>query len=370
MRPHVSLVLQISLLTLLALRGAGLAQSANAPGSGALSWKQLPSLPDREGVAGAFAGVSHGALIVAGGAFFAGDKWGGSAAKTWATAAYVLEEKSGSWKAEFRLSRPLGYGVSITADEAVLCLGGSDAKQHYADCFRLEWVAGTPDRRRRDQLVERSSLPPLPRACANACGALVGRTVYVAGGIDAPGATEALHTFWALDLDARPLAWRDLEPWPGPERMLAVAGEHGGAFYLFSGARLHAGADGQVTRESLRDAYRFTKSEGWKRLADLPRATVAAASPARYANGLGLLLLSGDDGVNTNLFPLAKHPGFPHAALAYDPATDAWSEAGPVPFSRATVSAVWWRDRLVLPSGEVRPRVRTPEVWALEVPAK
>src|SRR5262245_23532811 len=34
------------------------------------TWTQLPPLPDREGFAGAFAGVTGGALIVAGGANF------------------------------------------------------------------------------------------------------------------------------------------------------------------------------------------------------------------------------------------------------------------------------------------------------------
>src|ERR1051326_3509891 len=35
-----------------------------------LDWKELPALPDREGFATPFAGVSGGALIVAGGANF------------------------------------------------------------------------------------------------------------------------------------------------------------------------------------------------------------------------------------------------------------------------------------------------------------
>src|SRR5204862_492855 len=83
-----------------------------------------------------------------------------------------------------------------------------------------------------------SPLPPLPLPCANACGAVVGRTVYIAGGIETPTATEALHTFWALDLDAQKPIWRELDPWPGPARMLGVAGALDDSFYLFSGAAL------------------------------------------------------------------------------------------------------------------------------------
>jgi N-acetylneuraminate epimerase len=350
----------LCLLSLLVLGAFAFAQSPPSPVTPAVSWKQLPAIPDPEGVAGAFAGVSHRALVVAGGANFRGDKWKEPAAKSWNDSAYVLEQPDGAWKSGFKLPRPLGYGVSITAGDAVLCLGGGDATRHYAECFRLEWADGR---------LRTTELPPLPRPCANACGALVGRTVYLAGGLESPAATTALHTFWALDLDAAPLAWREVEPWPGPERMLAVAGEYDGAFYLFSGTKLSAAPDGQAARECLRDAYRFTPGEGWKRLADLPRSAVAAPSPARLFGGLGFLIVCGDDGLHLNFQPVEKHPGFPRTALAYDPAADAWRAAGAIPFSRATVPAVWWRDRLVIPSGEVRPRVRTPEVWSLQVAA-
>src|SRR4051794_14537917 len=54
-------------------------------------WKQLPSLPDAEGFAGSFAGVSNGALLVAGGTNFPGKKpWEGGA-KVWYDTVYVLE---------------------------------------------------------------------------------------------------------------------------------------------------------------------------------------------------------------------------------------------------------------------------------------
>ena len=46
-------------------------------------WEKLPPLPDREGFAGSFAGVSGDALLVAGGANFPGAKpWEGGA-KAW-----------------------------------------------------------------------------------------------------------------------------------------------------------------------------------------------------------------------------------------------------------------------------------------------
>ncbi len=79
-------------------------------------------------------------------------------------------------------------------------------------------------------------------------------------------------------------------------------------------------------------------------------------------------MTAGDDGSRAGLSPPEKHPGFPKAILAYDPALDAWSEAGEVPAPRATVPCVEWRGRFVVPSGEMRPGVRSPEVWSFMRP--
>ncbi len=323
-----------------------------------LRWNQLPPIPDAEGFAAPFAGVSGGALIVAGGANITGEKWKDPLTKKWYDSIFVLEKPDGKWRSGFKLPRPLGYGVSVTADDAMLCFGGSDSAKHYADSFRLEW---------RNGAFKRTALPALPLPVANACGALVGRMVYIAGGIETPSSTTALHTFWALDLDAPHPIWTELDPWPGPERMLAVAGAHEGSFYLFSGAKLTADADGKPAREFLRDAYRFTPGQGWTRLADLPRAAVAAPSPAVAISPGVLLVMTGDDGLNVAFQPVDQHPGFPRNGLRFDVHANAWTVLDAVPFSRATVPTVTWQGRVVVPNGEVRPRVRTPEVWSLSL---
>jgi len=179
---------------------------------------------------------------------------------------------------------------------------------------------------------------------------------------------EAMKTFWKLDLAAAEPRWEALDPWPGPERMLAVAGVLGDSFYIFSGAKLHAGADGKAVREFLRDAYRFRPGKGWTRLADMPRAAVAAPSPAIAAEkGSRLFIVSGDDGTKVDFQPVREHPGFPRDVLQYNLERDAWSLAGNAPFSRATVPVVRWLGDHVIPNGEVRPRVRTPEVWMMFV---
>ncbi|HEX3872140.1 MAG TPA: hypothetical protein VHV77_16965 [Pirellulales bacterium] len=331
--------------------------TSNEPVAANLKWRALPPLPDREGFAGMLAGVSGQTLLVAGGANFPDRRpWDGGA-KRWYDVVWMLDNPDGSWRRVGQLPRPTAYGVSYSTPEGVLCAGGGDARSHVADVWLMVL---------REGRLQIESLPSLPQPCSFASGTKAGNVLYLSGGIDRPDATTCLRTFWALDLNRRERTWQKLEPCPGAERMLAVAGAQGDDFYLFSGTRLSAGADGKAVREYLRDAWRYRPGDGWLRLADLPRAVVAAPSPALQSSQGTLLVCSGDGGTHVDFKPETSHPGFSRDALAYDIRADRWTVAGPVPFSRATVPTVAWRDSFVIPSGEERPGYRSPAVWALQ----
>jgi N-acetylneuraminic acid mutarotase len=115
----------------------------------------------------------------------------------------------------------------------------------------------------------------------------------------------------------------------------------------------------------LRDAYRFTPGEGWRKLADLPRVALAAPTPAPHLGENHLLLLGGEDGAQAHL-PLQEHRGFRRDVLAYDLTADHWAPRGEVPFSLVTSPLVEWRERIVVPGGEARPGIRSVEVWAAD----
>lgn len=318
-------------------------------------WERLASLPDREGFAAPFAGVSHGTLLVAGGANFPGKRpWEGGK-KAWYDTVFALEQPAGEWKVAGKLPRPLGYGVSATYGDELVCVGGSDAERHYADAFRLEWRKGR---------IITHPLPPLPRPVANACGALVGRTLYVAGGQERPDSTEALKLVYRLDLSRPNAAWETVDPWPGPGRMLATAASMDGEFCVVGGVDLVRTGE-TATRRYLRDGYAFRPGNGWRRLPDLPVPVAAAPSPAPIERG-GFLLLGGDDGSKVGFMPPDDHPGFRSRIMRYERHTERWTDAGSVPAPRVTVPVVRWRSRWVVPSGEMRPGVRSPEVWALK----
>jgi N-acetylneuraminate epimerase len=325
---------------------------------GVLRWDKLPPLPNAAGLGSPYAGVSDGQLLVAGGANFPGEPpWAGGK-KRWYDTVYALPGPEGSWKEVGELMRPMGYGVSVTADGGLICAGGSDLERHYREVFRLRLVGGK---------LETKMLTPLSRPVANGCGAVTGNVLYIAGGIEEPNSTNTLRTFWALDLGAAAPAWRELEPWPGPGRMLSVAAVQDGAFYLISGTELSGDADGKPERRYLTDVYRYRPSSGWKRMADIPRPAVAAPSPAPVLETSHILVLSGDDGTKLGFKPPDQHPGFAKDILAYNPGADSWTAVGEVLVTQVTVPVVTWRGRYIVPNGEIRPGIRTPEVWSLSL---
>lgn len=342
-----------------------------------LKWSIASPIEGTIGFAGPFVGVSSGELVVAGGANFPdGPPWEGHA-KVWHDDIFTLSSPDGKWKRVGKLPRPLGYGVSANWQGGIVCVGGSDAHGHSAEAFFLKVEDGN---------VRCSPLPALPVPVAMGAGALVGNTLYVAGGQESPTANRASSVFFALNLDEPSSGWKELESWPGPPRMLAVAGSLNGDFYLFSGAELIETADGKVTRRFLNDAWRCRAGEGWSRLPDLPRSVVAAPSPAVPISEDQLLILGGDDG---ELFEIAgtlreRHPGFSRTPLIYQAKTNSWRVAADVPRDLAPVvvesasrppvaipvttgTTRWENNRFAIPTGEARPGIRTPDVLLLEV---
>lgn len=343
-----------SAFAMLLIRGTG------ADGFDRWQWSRLPDLPCAMGVGGAFAGVSGNVLIVAGGANFpAAPPWKGGK-KVWHEVVYTLQSSENDpskavWRtAAQRLPRPLGYGVSATYDNAMICVGGGNAEKNFADCFRVEW---------RDGRLVITTLPPLPQPLANGCGALVGDTLFVAGGQETPDATEASREVYSLDLSSNMLQWRHEPPLPGPGRIQAVAAACDGSFWVVGGSSLSAGSDGATQRQYLKDGYRFSRSRDWEKIAELPWSPTAAPSPAPTVDD-GFFILGGSDGSQVGL-PPDQHPGFVNRILWFDLNAGHWCEAGTSPAPRVTATVVHWAGRWVIPSGEIRPGVRSPEVWTL-----
>lgn len=315
-----------------------------------LQWRELPVLPQATG--GQMAGVSNGALLVIGGSYFNVPVWDGGT-KRWLDTVYALESGAKEWRLAGRLTHSLAYGVGITTDDGVIVIGGSDGQQHYAEVFKLRYVNGK---------LEQTALPALPQGSANFGAALLGNTIYVASGQHEPTSTEAMKTLWSLDLNEGAPKWKTLAPLPGAGRILPVVATQDGAVFVISGAELSVGADGKSVRRYLNDGWRYHPVKGWSRIADAPRAVVAA--PAIHYGQSHIFVFSGDDGTNAQrVFELKdNHPGFSRDVLAYHTITNTWTKFGALSASMVTTAAVPWQGEIVIPGGEDRPGHRTANV--------
>lgn len=125
-----------------------------ACGNGSLHWSRpapLPPLPGdarQEGLAGAFAGMSNGALIVAGGVNFPGARANAEAGrwyahkgltKTWRTE--IFARVGGVWRLAGHLPHGLAYGASFSTDAGIVLLGGEDgAMEPRREALVIRWT--------------------------------------------------------------------------------------------------------------------------------------------------------------------------------------------------------------------------------------
>lgn len=326
--------------------------------------RELAALPDPLGVAAPFVGLIDDGLLVAGGANFPNGMPWEDGKKQWHTSAYMLDKLDGTWREVGSLPRPLAYGVSVSLPSGLLCIGGSDADQYYADVFLCRLHNGQ---------LGTESWQPLPVPLANMAGAKVGNWILVMGGGSEPGEQAASNRVFALSLsteDTTPLAkraWIELPAFPAEARLLPNCAVLGDEWYVFGGAAIEEAA-GKKQRRYLSDAWSLKvksadiKASEWKRIRDLPKPLVASPGPSPTLGSNHFLVLGGDDGSLANFEPRSQHPGFDSRPWLYHRVTDTWSPIGELPVVRVTTSPVRWRDGWVIPTGEIRPGVRTPAV--------
>ena len=337
-----------------------------------LTWSdEIPPLPDSIGLAGPFVGLHGDALIVAGGANFPRPVW--DTEKVWYDEIHILRKKNGeySWKRSGRLPRPLAYGAAVSTEAGVLCIGGNDSSSTFSEVFLLQADEETGQ-------VNIIDYPALPSPCAFGAATLLGNAedgmVFLAGGQSGSSLDTATNQMWSLDLskrnDTAAFVWKKEPELPGPTRALNLTlAQHDGyedSLYVISGRR----QNGEEV-EFLTDVWQYKpSSKSWRPRAEVPRCVMAGT-------GIGwgqshLLVLGGADG---SLFFKAdelrdNHPGFPKEAWAYHTITDTWVSAGKTPQNQVTTIAVQWDNAIVIASGEIRPRVRTPNVWKVTVNPK
>jgi len=365
-------VLTVSIVAFFVFWQASCLQGDDGIQEGGLQWTALPDLPDALGVAGPFAGVHNDVLIVAGGANFPKPVWEND--KVWHDRIHVLEKITSeggevryAWHDGGNLPLPLAYGGAVSTKDGVVCIGGNDSKQAYDVVFLLSWNAA-------EKKIEVTPYPKLPKPCAFGAATIIGDVIYMAGGQSGGGLDSALKNLWSLDLSKKDseaaFKWQELDGCPGPARAFNItAAQHNGytdCLYVISGRR----QEGEETK-FLKDVWEYTPALGskagkWRQRKDAPQVIMAGV-------GLGygqshIFVLGSADEANWGKADELKdeHPGFPKEAFAYHTITNSWTPAGKIPASHVTTVAVNWDNEIIVPSGEVRPRVRSAKIWRVK----
>jgi SSS family solute:Na+ symporter len=332
-----------------------------------LNWSQLPILPactgqtEPLGAAGVFAGVHNDALIIAGGANFARpyDK----TQKQWHDDIFILEKNSKEWLTGFKLDRPIAYGVSVSTKYGIVCIGGNDVNQTYDNVFLLKWDS-------KNKKIEKTNLPSLPLPCSNTAAAIIGDVVYVAGGQQTTNLSSAMKNFWSLDLskisEPNNLNWKQLPVWPGERRAFNLtAAQHNGkeyCVYVIGGRYQEKAEDANWVAHN--DIYEFSPSKSvWKKCADLPYPVHAVCG---MDVGQSHILIFGT-ALKSQTADANSVGCFNRDVLAYHTITDTVIKVGQMPLSQVTTTAVKWNGDIIIPSGEICPKVRTPQIYSAEI---
>lgn len=336
------------------------------------------------GTAGAFIGISGERIVVAGGsAFPEGAPWEGGT-KRFSDAIYVLTPAAESYRCELlpdaRLPRGIAHGCGVTVGKTLWCFGGTTAGGSSQAVYTID-LTGTSAR------VD--SVGVLPEGFRPAAAAACKDLIYIHG---TKGDANALYRFTPATR-----AWRQLTACPGATRNTgpAFASQHNGrehALYLIGG-RNETASGAQLCNDiweylPLHDTW---NAKGEPAVDGRPVATMCAQA-VPYGSG-HILVIGGDDGheflrraalqraIREAASPVAadslgrelrrafvQHPGFSDEILAYHAITDTWVSLGRAeqPLPVATTAIVAGKE-IVIPSGEIRPGVRTPGVLTVSI---
>ena len=352
-----------------------------------VEWTELVPLPPvlpgtaQPGIAGPFAGIHGTTLIVAGGANFPDTMpWHGGR-KQYHDEIYQIQLPSGTegWKvltgAE-GLPRPVAYGASASVKAGVVCMGGETENGITDEVFIISVAGGRT-------LI--TPLAPLPVRLSNAAAASAGSVVYIAGGQTPDGSSRAL---WSLDTEDVSSGWKRHADVPLPlinSVMTAMPGKDP-ELWMLGGRTRGEGDDTSAIRSEI---FSYSPSaDRWTHEGDLTDGSNIlrlAAGTGASVDGRYIALFGGNDGLVFNrveslLSSMAReadtallarmrneyislqesHPGFSREVVIIDTETRKCFAAGEIPGpAQVTTTAVETPWGIVIPSGEVRPGVRT-----------
>lgn len=321
-----------------------------------------------KGVSALYAGVSDGRLWMAGGCNFPHVPAADGGKKVFYKDVYVApltDDTLFHWKRIGTLPQASAYGVSVSTQQGLLCIGGTTSGQGLSDVLLLSLHEG---------VLKTDTLPSLPAAVDNMSGALLGTSVYVAGG-NVDGIPSS--AVYSLDLSDLAKGWQEETPVPGNPRVQPVCVAQAGKLYVWGGfAPAAAGREASLSV----DGYSYSpETKEWKKVAT---PVDGEGNPVSLGGGAGIpygdeaVLCAG--GVDKDIFLKAlqgvykgkeylSHPvewyRFNDNLLLYDLKKDKWISLGKYrQGARAGAAMVSDGNCCYIINGELKPGIRTNEI--------
>lgn len=367
--------------------------SAQKKSSHSAHWKIVAVLPAAKGqqkalgFAGPAAGVYENKLFVGGGANYPDSMpWQGGKKKYYNDIYVYTKEgkKVVKYKKTFKLAANIAYTANCSTSQGILFAGGENEEGISNKAELLQWDSGV-------QNVIIKNLPDLPVAVTNAAATVNGNIIYVAGG---ETATVVSDQFYSLDLGNIASGWKQLPPLPKPVSHTVLSVQSNGqdsCIYLTGGRKKNTNGISDLYSS----VFEFDiKKNQWSEKKSLPYPLCAGTGIAFGSNCI--LLFGGDRGetfhkVETIIAAinaekdetkkqelvrqknklLASHPGFSKKMLLYNTLTDEWKEMGNIPFDTpVTTVALQWGKKVLIPCGEIKAGVRTPQILSAKLNLK
>lgn len=350
--------------------GACYPTASNAP---VLSVEKMDGFPSQDtcfvkGVSALYAGVLDGQLIMAGGCNFPHTPVADGGKKVFYDGIYTAtlsETNTLQWQQVGLLPEASAYGVTVSAGEALICVGGTTANRSLSDVFRLKLKEG---------MVQMDTLPSLPVTIDNMAGAVLDHTLYIVGGNVNGVPSSAVYS---LNLNNLSEGWVEEVSVPGNPRVQPVCAAQGGKLYVWGG--FSTAGEGREATLSV-DGYAYTPAtKEWKQV-----ATPVDESGTAVSLGGGVALPLGEDavlcagGVNKDIFLQALqgiHTGkeylsrpvewyqFNRKLLKYDIHEDQWTCLGDYEQgARAGAAMVTDGSSYYIINGELKPGIRTKDI--------
>lgn len=334
----------------------------------------------RQGVSALYAGVYNGQLWMAGGCNFPDIPVAEGGKKVYYDGVYTAPLPSDSvltWTRVGCLPEAAAYGVTVSSEKGLICIGGNTASRALNQVFLLSLQNGEGSVNELASL-RIDTLPSLPATVDNMAGACLGQTVYVVGG-NVDGVPSS--AVFALDMQALEQGWKQVTEVPGNPRVQPVCAASSGKLYVWGGFA----APGAGREASLNvDGYAYDpRTATWMAVAtpcDETGTPVSLGGGMALAAGDGKILCAG--GVNKDIFLKAlkgefagptylSHPKewyrFNRKVLLYDTATDTWQVLGDwEQGARAGAAFVTDGSAYYILNGELKPGIRTPQITRLK----